>query len=146
VLLTGKLDREVDLSLKLIIGRAGDHQGSGRTDLFQARRDVDAVAEQVLSFDHDVAEIDADAEDDPPLGRNISLVLGDDRLHGDSARYGINDRAELGQCSVSHQLDDATMMLGQQWVDHLAAKSLQGRQRTGLILLDETGVADDIRC
>jgi hypothetical protein len=68
-----------------------------------------------------VAQIDADPEDDASLRWGIGLVLGNALLDGDRARDGIDDRAELHERTVAHQLDNTPLMLGQQWIDHLPA-------------------------
>ncbi|MGA8398931.1 MAG: hypothetical protein WB697_03535 [Stellaceae bacterium] len=45
------------------------------------RSDVDPVAEDVVLIDNDVAEIDADTELDPSLGRHFRLALSHSGLH-----------------------------------------------------------------
>ena len=68
-LLAGELQRQAELALELVVGGARDQHAARLAQLLQAGRDVDAVAEQVVALDHDVAEVDADAEDDAAVGR-----------------------------------------------------------------------------
>jgi len=48
---------------------------SGRSDAFDARRDVDAIAKNIVAFDDDVADIDADAELDRIGFGSAGIVL-----------------------------------------------------------------------
>ena len=54
--------------------RDGDAAGPG--DAFEPRGDVDAVAEDVVVLDDDVAEIDADAEFDAPVLGDVVVAVG----------------------------------------------------------------------
>ena len=56
----------------------------------------------------------------------------------------VHHRAELGERSVAHQLDDAAVMLGQERIDDLAPQGFQGGKRAGFIHFHETRVPDDI--
>ena len=64
-----ELERQVELALEMVVGGARDQHAAGLAQLLQPGGDVDAVAEQVVALDHHVAEIDADAEHDPPVRR-----------------------------------------------------------------------------
>ena len=59
----------------LIAHRARDADAAGLGERFQARRHVDAVAEDVVVLDDHVAQIDADAELDPPRRRDVQIAL-----------------------------------------------------------------------
>ena len=50
----------------LVAHRAGDADAARLGKHLEARRDIDAIAENVVLLDDHVAEIDADAELDPP--------------------------------------------------------------------------------
>ena len=144
-LLADEVQDQVELALKLVISRAGDQNPARLAQLLQPGRHVDALAEEVLPLDHDVAKIDADAKHDPVPGRHIGLPLRCALLHADRAGHSVDHRAELGNGPVAHQLDDSTVVHRQQRFDDLASQVLQRRQGTSLILLDEVGIADDIR-
>ena len=137
--------RQVELALEMVIGGAGDHHPARFADLLQTSGDVDAIPEQVIALDHHVAEVDADAEDDPALGGHSTLLLRHALLHGDRAGHRIDHRAELRERAIAHQLDDAAMMLGQERIDDLAPQGFQGGKRPGFVHFHEMGVPDDIR-
>ena len=124
--------------------RARDQDAAGLAQLLQARGDVDPVAHEVVALDHHVAEVDADAEHDAPVGRRLGLAVGDRLLHRHRAGDRVDHRGELDDRPVAHQLDDPALVLGQQRVDRLLAQALDRGQRAGLVLLDQARVADDV--
>ena len=109
---------------------AGDADAARLGQRLQPRGDVDAVAVDVVALDDDVAEIDADAEDDalgPPAAP--ALRRGHRLLDRDGALDGVDDAGELDQHAVAHQLDDAAAMLGTIGSSDCLAPRLQRRQR-----------------
>jgi hypothetical protein len=64
---------------------------------FQPRRDVDAVAEDVLALRNYIAEVDAHSELDPLLDWSSRIALDHPALHLDPAAHSIDDARELGQ-------------------------------------------------
>src|ERR1700757_4854150 len=78
---------------------------------FEARRDVDAVAEDVVLVDDDVAEIDADAEIDAPLGWHIGVARGHLALDLDRATNRIDHARELAEQTVARRVDYAAAVL-----------------------------------
>jgi hypothetical protein len=51
----------------LIVSNAGDAGAAGAGEGLQPRGDVDAIAKEVTSFDHDIADMDSDPEIDVTL-------------------------------------------------------------------------------
>src|SRR5262249_12224723 len=110
----------------------------------EARGDIDAVAEQVRAVDDDIAEIDADPENDARLAwggglRGRSLGLG-----GNRAGDRIDDGMKFHDGPVAHELDDAAVILGYERIDYLSAQLPDCGQRGRLVPLDKAGIADDI--
>ena len=68
-LLSHVLEAKAELVAHLIVDDAGDHDAAGIRQRLQARRDIDAVSENVVAIENDVADIDADAEFDALVGR-----------------------------------------------------------------------------
>jgi len=62
VLLAHVLGAERELADDLIVDGGRDADAAVRRDRFQAHRDIDRVAHQIVAAFHDVAEIDADAQ------------------------------------------------------------------------------------
>src|ERR1700730_203945 len=71
----------------------------------QACCDVHAVAEDVVILDHDVADIDADAELDAPICGHISIALGHASLHLSRTAQRIHHTTELDEQAVACRLD-----------------------------------------
>ena len=112
--------------------------------VLDAGGDVDAVAENVVAIDDDVADVDADAENNMGAGtRTIPLRhLFLDR-HGTG--YGIDGAGELDQHTVACRLDDAPLMSSDCRIDHLAAVSLQCLKRSDLVRAHKSAVASNVR-
>ena len=70
-------DSKIEPGLHLPIGVLGETNGAGLGDAFEASGDVDAVAHEVAVafFDH-VAQMNADAEFDPPVFGHTGVALG----------------------------------------------------------------------
>jgi hypothetical protein len=73
VLFADEVERHIQLAVKLVEGRTGDHDPARVGQLLQAGRDVDPVAVDVVVDQRHVAEVDADAEDQP-LGRGQAAL------------------------------------------------------------------------
>jgi len=143
-LFADEFERQAQLSLQLVIGRAGNEQSARLAQLFEAGSDIDAVAQQVVALDHDIAEIDPHAKQDSPGRRNIRLILDNALLHGNGTGYGIDDRAEFDDDTVAHQLDDTSVVFAQQRINHIASQGLDRDKRILLVRLDEARITDDI--
>ena len=111
----------------------------------EPRRDIDAVTEQVVVLDGDVPEVDADAHAD-------ALLVGERQVEGphqflelDGATHGLDRAGKLGQQSVAHSLEQASIVARQQRPHHLDSL-LQHFQRDVLGDRDHAAVADHIGC
>jgi hypothetical protein len=91
-------------------------------DALQPRGDVDAITHEIaVSLLDDVAEVDADAELDPALGRQARIALDHAVLHFNRAAHGVNHTAELDDAAVAGALNDAPVMGVDGWIDQIAA-------------------------
>jgi hypothetical protein len=105
--------------------RIGHHLESGR--------DVDAIAENVVAIDDDVADVDADPEIDSLLRRRACIALGHATLHVDCTAHSIDHAGKLQQKAIPGGLDDATTVLSDLWVDQFTSMGLQRRQRAAVV-------------
>ena len=121
-----------------------DADPARRGQRFEACRDIDAVAKDVATVADDVAEVDADAELDPLLLRDLGVALGHSLLHVDRATHRIDDARKFDQQPVAGGLDDAAAMLFDLRVAQLAADRLQRGERAFLVRPHEPGIAHDI--
>ena len=112
----------------------------------QPRGDIDAVAHQVaVALLHHVADMDADAKFDPPLGRHALVALDETVLYFDRAAHRVDHAPELDDAPVASALDDAPMMGGDRGIDQIAAQPPQAREGALLLRARKPRVADDIR-
>jgi len=109
----------------LVVRRARDAQPSRLAQGFQAGGNIDAIAEDVVSVDDDVADIDADAEDDAPVLGHARITADHAALNYDSAPDRIDDTGKFDQRAIACGLDDAAMMRGDRSVNQLAAMDFQ---------------------
>ena len=89
-------DGEIEPPLHLAIGVLGQTDRARFGDAFQSRGDIDAVAHQVaVALLDDVAEMNADPEDDAAILGHAGVALDHGVLHFDRAAHGVDDAAEL---------------------------------------------------
>ena len=123
---------------------AGDADTSGRGERLQARRHVDAVALDVIPIDHHVAEVDAHPKRDAAVLGNVGLVLGHSLLHLDGVAHGVDHTGELSEHPVSHELDDAPMVIRDLGIDDVLADRLEGRKSAFLVGSDHPRIANHV--
>ena len=139
-------DRQIEPATHLAEGVLGEADRAGLGDALEPRGDVDAVAHQIaVGLLDDVAEMNADAEFDAPLGRQAGVALDQAVLHFDRAAHRVDDAAELDENSVPGALDDAAVMRGDGRIDQVAAQPPEPRQRSVLVGAGEPAVADHVR-
>ena len=118
-LLAREDEAAAQLALEVVVGGPRDRGATRGRELLEAGGDVHPVAEQVPTLDDHVAKVDPNPEHYPPLGLHLGLPQPDASLHRDGTGHGVHHRAELHDGTVAHELDDAALVLGQEWIDHL---------------------------
>ena len=103
------------------------------SDSLDPRRDVDAVAKNILAVDDNVADIDPDPEPDRIDFGAAGIVLPKLSLNFDGASDGVHGAREFHQRAIAHELDDTAAMGGNRRVDQLAPQGIQTGQSTGLV-------------
>ena len=122
-----------------------EHDAARLADRLKAGGDIDAVAHEVaVAFLDHVAEMDADPELDPPVGRQAGVAPAHAVLHLDRASHRIHDAAELGENAVPGALDDPAMMGGDGGIDHVAAHRPDPRKRAFFVPAREAAIADHV--
>ena len=95
--------------------------------------DVDAIAKNIVAFDNNVADMDADPEAQRLELRKARIAFDHAGLDGDGAGDRIDRRGEFKQQAVAHGLNRAAAMRSDQRIDQLATMAAQRPQRSGLI-------------
>ena len=91
------MDLAADLALRVV----GDADAAGLGDLLKPRGDIDAVAEDIVGFDHDVAEMNADAEFNSDILRQCGVLFRHAALDFDRAARGVDGAGEFDQHFVT---------------------------------------------
>jgi hypothetical protein len=104
----------------MVADRARDADPARRCHCLQPRRDVDALAVNVIAIGDHVAEIDADAKSEAPLLGEVQIAVGHPALNFAGAAHRIDDAGEFRQHAVAGGLDDPAMMLADLRIDQFA--------------------------
>src|SRR6266851_9522142 len=107
--------RELVSHLLMDSTRNADAARFGET--LEAGGGVDAIAVDLLAIHHHVAEVDADAEFHPALGREIRVFGLQHGLDLDGALDGIDHAGEFGEYAVAGGIDEAPVMLLDEQID-----------------------------
>ena len=127
-------DRKIEPGFHLAIGVFRQADAVRLRDAFQSRSDIDAVAHQVaVALLDDIAQMDADAELDAPLGRQPGIALDHAVLHLDGAAHGVDHAAKFDKRAIASPLHDTAVMHGDGRIDQVAAERPQSRQCAILI-------------
>ena len=136
---------DIDLAADLTPGVVGQADAAGLGNSLHSGGDVDAVAEDIVVVKDDIADVNADAEFDPPVRRDIGVLFGHRALDLDRAARPVHDARELGEQPVARGLDDAPVMGGNPGIDNFLPDRLEPRQRAFLVGAHQAAVAGDIR-
>ena len=102
----------------------GDADAARLGDSLKARCDVDAVAENIVVVDDDVADVNADAKFDPEFRRHAGVLLGHLPLDFHRTARRIDCACELDQHAVAGGLDDAAAVAGDSGIDKRSSERL----------------------
>jgi len=106
----GKLG--LDLAAHLPEGVFGNANPIGLGHPLQPGRDVDAVAEDVVTLDQHIAKVDADTPFHSPVAGKRGVPLRRQALQRQGAFDGAHHRGELDQHTVARCLEDPPAALG----------------------------------
>ena len=139
------LERDVEPVAHLVPHGGGNADSVRWSELLEARRHVDAIAEDIAVLDDHVAEVDADPELNPSLRRNIRVAPRHPALDLGGALDGVGDALEFHQHSVAGGLDDLPLVLDDDRIDDLEPVGPQPRERARLVGFHQPAVADHVR-
>ena len=112
-------ESKIELIAYLVPHDAADADAAGLRERFQPRRDIDAVAEDVLALGDDVAKVDPDAKPDAPLFGHLCIAVEHPALDLPGAADRVDDASEFRQHAIASGLDDAAAMPGDGRIDQL---------------------------
>jgi hypothetical protein len=138
------LESRVHAAPDLFVRARGNHDAAGRSNGLEPCGDVDAVAVHVVFLDDDLAEVDADAQHDPAIGRHAGIRGEQLALQFDRGLDRVHRAAEFHQHAVAHQLDDASFVRTHDRLDDRLAALGQHGERAGLVRAHHARITHDI--
>ena len=135
---------EPQLRGDLVMGRFGKADAAGLGQALQPGGQIYAVAVEIAALHHDIAQIDADPQQELLVRRQRCIRRRHPLLDVHGALHGVDHAGEFHQHAIAHQLEDPAAMLADQRRQHLATAELEGRQGSRLVLAHETAVAHHI--
>jgi hypothetical protein len=146
LLLAHVLEGQVELVPHLVADLARDAKPAGFCKRFEPSRDVHAIAVDVVAVDDDVADVDANPEDDPPVLRDTGIPSHHAVLNCHSAGDRIHHTWKLDEDAVSGGLHHSAVMPRNGGIGEFSADGLQIAQRADLIDTHKAAVANDVAC
>ena len=144
LLLAGIVKGEVQLVAHLVANAAADADAARLGQSFQPRRDVDAIAVDVVAVEDDIADVDAHTEFDPSVVGEAGIALDRSALKLDGAAHRIDDARKLNQHPIPGGLDDPSVMFVDLGVEQGASKRFQACKGSLLVGAHEPAIAFDI--
>ena len=109
---------------------ARNQDAACRSFPFQSRRHVDAVAIEVCAVDDQVSQVQTHAEHESGIRRLVAVGLGHGLLKLDGRAQRVDGAGKLHQSTIAGQLDQASSVFGQQWIEVLGTVPAQARHRS----------------
>jgi len=96
---------------------------------FETHCNIDPVTKDIVLFDNDITDVNADAELDPLVLRHVDILFGHAALNFVGTSDRVDHAGELSDSAVSGILDDTTVMLRDFGIEKRPSKRFQSRQR-----------------
>src|SRR5262249_10136357 len=124
--------------------RIGDANGTRLRNTFQSCRHVHAIAEDVAMVEHDIPDIDPNAELDPLLLGHVGVPLGHSLLNINRTAHRVHYAPELSQQSIAGILDNIPTVLSDLRIDQRAQVVLKLGVRSFFVQPGQTTVTSHI--
>ena len=144
--LAAVLEVNFDPVADALVDDRGDADAARFGERLQARRDVDAIAVNVVGFDDDIAEIDADTEHNDRRGAVLVRRQSGGALDRKRAINRIDHARKLDDGAIADQFHDAPVMGGDGWVEDGFAMPLQRSERASLVGAHQPRITDYVGC
>jgi hypothetical protein len=118
---------------------------AGLSDPFETHRNIDPVTKDIVLFDNDITDVNADAELDPLVLRHVDILFGHAALNFVGTSDGVDHAGELGNSAVPGILDNTSVMLSDFGIEKRLSESFQLRQRAFFVDPYQATRAHDIR-
>ena len=113
---------EVQFPADVFLNHVGDHDATRVGQAFKTRGQVHPVPKYVIAFNNDVSEIDPDAK----RKGFRTLRFCHSLLPGNCTLYRIDGTLELHEVTVTHDLNNAAVVLSYQGFDEVFSELAEG--------------------
>jgi hypothetical protein len=139
------LKGDIYLAANLPVSVVGDANTTRFCDPFETHCNIDAITKDIIVFDDNITDVNADAKFDPLVLRHIGILLCHAALDFVGTAYGVDHAGELNERAVPGILDDPSAMIGDFGIKKRLSKSFQLRQRAFFVDPYQAARARDIR-
>ncbi len=101
---------DADATMHIFVDAVRNCHAAGIGERLETGSHVDPIAVEIAVLDHDVAEVNTDAENDGPVFRHVSVRGRHGLLKGCGAFDGVDGAAELDEHTVAGPFEDAALM------------------------------------
>ena len=126
-----------------MIGLGRNREAAGRGHRFEPDGDIHIVPEHLFLVGHHIAHVDAQTELHDPVGGEVVVALGHQRLHGDRSLDGADDAGKLQQKTVAGVLHDPAAVIEDDRVNR-GPMGLEVGVRALLVGAHHAGVAGNV--
>ena len=123
------LKRYIYLATNLPTSVVRDADTAGLCNPFETHRNIDPVTKDIVFFDNNITDVNADAEFDPLVLRHVDILFGHAALNFVGTSDGVDHAGELGNSAVPGILDNTSVMLSDFGIEKRLSESFQLRQR-----------------
>src|SRR6476660_8910939 len=78
-------------------------------DAFETHRNIDPVTKDIVLFDNNITDVNADAKFDPLVLRHVDILFGHAALNFVGKSHAVDHAGELSNSAVPGILDDASV-------------------------------------
>ena len=123
------LKRYIYLATNLPTSVVRDADTAGLCNPFETHCNIDPVTKDIVVFDNNITDVNADAEFDLLVLRHVDILFGHAALNFVGTLDGVDHAGELGNSAVPGILDNTSVMLSDFGIEKRLSKSFQLRQR-----------------
>ena len=135
----------LNLATNLPMSIVGNANPTRLCDPFETHCNIDPITKDIVVFDDNITDVNADAKLDPLVLRHIGILFGHAALNFDGTSHGVDHAGELNESAVPGILDDASAMISDFGIEKRFSESFQLRQRAFFVDPYQAARARDIR-
>src|SRR5262245_64520461 len=111
---------------------------------FEPGCNVDTIAIEIAALDHDIAQIDTDAQNNASILRQARTCCCHTLLQLHGALHCIHRATELDEHAIAHNFENAAAMTGNYRLQHILASRLESGERASLVVAHQPTVPNDV--